>query len=116
MHPIKLFAEDCGPSKRDTAGGGALLEEELILLVHVWMAAAHDIFLFRQRFSHFRHKRRFFARPPLFFASLDVLFSDRAGASRHLDFDEQSRDSASRDQSRTVQMYNSPGKCRDTAQ
>ncbi len=35
----------------------------------------------------------FFARPPLFFASLYVLISDIAGAFRHLDFDEQCRDS-----------------------
>jgi hypothetical protein len=50
-------------------------------------------FLFRQRFSHFRHKCCFFARPPLIFASLYVLISDRARAFRYLDFDEQCRDS-----------------------
>ena len=43
----------------------------------------HNIFFFRQRFSHFRHKCYIFARPvtfspdpPLIFASLYVLFSD----------------------------------------
>ena len=36
----------------------------------------YDIFFFGQRFSHFGHKTRFLARPPLFLASVDVLFSD----------------------------------------
>jgi hypothetical protein len=34
------------------------------------------IFFFGQRFTHFGHKTRFLARPPLFLASFDVLFSD----------------------------------------
>ncbi len=48
----------------------------------------YNTIFFRQRLSHFRHRCCFFARPPLFFASLYVLISDRAGAFRHLDFDE----------------------------
>jgi hypothetical protein len=34
------------------------------------------IFFFGQRFSHFGHKRRFLARPPVFLASFDVQFSE----------------------------------------
>jgi hypothetical protein len=49
----------------------------------------NNTIFFRQRFFHFRDKICFFARPPLIFARLYVLISDRAGAFWHLDFDEQ---------------------------
>jgi hypothetical protein len=76
----------------------------------------NDIFFFRQRFSHFRHKRRFFARPPLFStfcfpteqALLSILILTNRAEIQPLNH--------SRDQSWTVWMYNSPGECRESGQ
>ena len=46
-------------------------------------------FFFRQRFDIFATNVVLSPDPFVFLASLNILFSDRAGASRHLDFDEQ---------------------------
>ncbi len=50
----------------------------------------HDIFFFASVFHIFATNVVFSPDSLSFFASLNVLFSNRAGASRHLDFDEQS--------------------------
>jgi hypothetical protein len=55
----------------------------------IWILSNMIYIFFRQLFSPFRHKRCFFALPPLSYASSYVF--DKAGASLHLDFDDQSR-------------------------
>jgi hypothetical protein len=55
-----------------------------------YLVLCDDTIFFASVFHIFATKVVFSARPPLFFASLNVLISDRAHTSRHLDFDEQS--------------------------
>jgi hypothetical protein len=71
--------------------------------------------------SHFRHKRRFFARPFFFLPASTFFFSTVAeqallGILILTNRAEIQPLNHSRDQSRTVRMYNSPGECRDKGQ
>jgi hypothetical protein len=86
------------------AGGGTFGWESWSMLQHTFRrltlcqqlrSTRSIIYIFSPAFLSFSPQTSFFRQTPfLFFASLNILFSDRAGAYRLLDFDGQSRDSA----------------------
>ncbi len=81
----------------------------------------NDSIFFRQRFSHYRHKRHSFASPPFFPPASMFCFPTeqallRVGIFILTNRAEIQPHNHSRDQSRTDQTYNFPGECRDMGQ